>query len=415
MGTAEVDSKQAWLIVVAAVISMFTLFGVAYSFGAFFDSMAEEFDTGSGATAFAFSVTIAVSFVFGRWTGSWGDRVGPRPLLLAAAVSFAAGLLTTTMVPNLYLGYLTYGFGVGFAMALGYVPLVSAVAGWFDTKRSTATGIAVAGIGLGTVVGSPLAATLIDATSWRTTYVIFAIGGASLLLAAAAIARPSPGVSGPTDLPAIRDLAKSSDFRVLYAATIFISLGLFVPFVFIASYAEERGTSAFWASALIGILGGSSVLGRLGLGVIADRLGAVRLFRMAVVTIAVSHLIWLTAGDRYWQLLVYVIVFGAGYGGFIALSPVIVAERFGLGSLGGVLGTLYTSAAFGVLAGPPVAGVFRDQFGYSTAISFAAAATFVAVLILMPLQSQRGFISREAPSTLCASDPAEPHHRRPAP
>ncbi len=362
---------------------MFTVFGVAYSFGAFFESMAEEFDTGSGATALAFSITIAVSFFLARWTGLWGDRYGPRPLLIAAAVSLAAGLLVTTIVPNLYVGYATYGFGVGLAVALGYVPLVSAVATWFDKKRSTAMGIAVAGIGLGTVIGSPAAAALIEATTWRATYVIFAVVGASLLLAAAAMAEKGPASTDPGTLPSWSALFGMRDFRLLYFAVICASLGLFVPFVFIASYAEERGTSEVWAAVLISLIGGASVVGRLGLGALADRVGAMRLFRGSFVVMAASHLIWMGAGDRYWQLVVYAIVLGLGYGGFIALSPVVTAERFGLVGLGGVLGTLYTSAGIGTLFGPPIAGLLRDEFGYTTAVGFAAVMTTLSVGILM--------------------------------
>ena len=385
----ELDSSRSWWIVVAAVASMFTVFWVGYSFGAFFDSMAEEFDTGSGATALAFSITIAVSFFLARWTGQWGDRFGPRPLLVAAAGFLAAGLLATTVVPNIYIGYVTYGLGVGLAVSLGYVPMVSAIATWFDTKRATATGIAVAGIGLGTMIGSPASAALIEATSWRTTYVIYAIGGAAILLAAAVIARPGPAAVDPGELPPIRSLFAKRDFRLLYGATAFATVGLFAPFVFIASYAEERGTSEVWAAVLISVIGGASVIGRLGLGALATRVGSMRLFRLSFTVMAVSHFIWLSAGDRYWQLLLYALVLGGGYGGFIALSPVVTAERFGLVGLGGVLGTLYTAAGVGTLVGPPLVGVFRDEFGYRTAITFATAMTFVAVGILLGFRPSR--------------------------
>lgn len=378
----ELDSPRSWVIVGAAAVSMFTVFGVAYSFGAFFESMAEDFDTGSGATAFAFSITIALGFFLSRWTGLLGDRFGPRPLLIASAFSLAAGLLATTVVPNIYFGYVTYGLGVGFALALGYVPVVSAVATWFETKRSTATGVAVAGIGLGTMVGSPTSAALINATSWRTTYVIYAVVGPALLLAAASVARQGPAAINPGKLPTFGELFAKRDFRILYSAIVFSSLGMFVPFVFVATYAEERGARQVWAAVLIGLIGGASIIGRLGLGALADRVGAMRLFRLSFTVMMFSHLIWLTAGDRYWQLVIYTVVLGLGYGGFIALGPVVTAERFGLVGLGGVMGTLYTSAGVGTLFGPPIAGVLRDELGYGTAIGFAASMTAVAVLIL---------------------------------
>ena len=100
---------------------------------------------------------------------------------------------------------------------------------------------------------------------------------------------------------------------------------------------------------------------------------------------AASHFVWLGAGDRYWQLVVYAAVLGLGYGGFIALSPAVAAQRFGLTGLGGVLGTLYTAAAVGSLGGPPLAGVLIDGPGYSTAISFAGLITVAAAAVLVPL------------------------------
>ena len=379
------DSGRGWLVAAAATTSTFATFGVAYSFGAFFSEMSDEFGAGSSATAFMFSLTVSLSFVFGLWTGRWADRVGPRPVLLAAAASLSASLLLTAVVTNLWLGYLTYGLGVGFAMACGYVPMVATVSGWFDRRRATALGVAVAGIGLGTLVGAPLAARLINLTSWRTTYVIFAIGGGSLLLAAAAAAKRGPAAIAAPQPRRLGELLRIADFKMLYGATVFTSLGLFVPFVFLADYAKERGIGEVQAATLVGLIGGFSIIGRLGLGGLADRFGAKRLYFASFVAMAVSHLIWLVAGANYPALVIYTVILGIGYGGFIALSPEVVAQRFGLNGIGGIIGTLYTSAAIGSLLGPPFAGLLIDKFGYTTAIAFAVLANTLAVIVLIPL------------------------------
>ena len=382
---SELDSKRGWLVALAAATSTFAVFGVAYSFGAFFNSMSDEFGVGSGQTAFFFSATISLSFVLGLFTGRWADRVGPRPVLLAAAASITVGLLATAAAQNIWVGYLTYGVGVGFAVACGYVPMVATVGGWFERQRATALGVAVAGIGLGTMVGSPAAARLIDATSWRTTYVIFAIVSASLLLLASTVAEHGPAAQ-PTATPrSLIELLRHRDFLLLYGSATFTTLALFVPFVFLADYAEERGVSSLRAAVLVGVIGGSSVIGRLGLGTLADRIGIMRLYVGSFVVMAASHFIWLTADGRYSQLVVYAAVLGLGYGGFIALSPAVVAERFGLEGLGGILGTLYTAAAIGSLCGPPAAGVLIDEFGYSTAIWSAAVCSIAGALALFPL------------------------------
>ncbi len=386
-GADQVDSPRGWLVVAAGVMSMFATFGVGYSFGAFFNATSEKFAVGSGATALVFSITISLSFVFGLFTGRWADRVGPRPVLLAAAASLTSGLLLTSVAPNIWLGYLTYGVGVGFAMACGYVPMVATVGGWFVRRRAAALGVAVAGIGLGTMVGSPLAAFTIDRTSLSQTYVLFGLGGGLLLLVAAALAERGPAAAHAPAPKSLAELLAGGEFRRLYVSMLLATLGLFVPFVFLADYAEQRGSSGVTAAVLVGLIGGASVVGRLALGGLADRLGAYRLFVGSVVTMAVSHLVWLTAGDRYEQMAVYAVVLGLGYGGFIALSPAVVAERFGIDGLGGILGTLYTSAAVGSLVGPPVAGMIIDWRGHGTAIIGAAGVTALSVVVLVRGQS----------------------------
>ena len=366
-----IDSRAGWFQVAAALVSMLTVFGVGYSFGAFFESITAEFGAGSGATALVFSITISLSFALGPFTGALADRVGPRPVLLLGAAALSGGLLITSQANSLAVAYLSYGAGVGLAIACGYVPMVANVGGWFVKRRALALGMSVAGIGLGTLLGSPLSAALIDATSWRTTFVVYAIVGGVLLCGCAVVARPGPAAQPSPGLRSFRELMAIGDFASLYLATLCVTFGLFVPFVFLTSYAEDRGADPVAAATLVGVIGGASVIGRLGLGGMADRIGPTRLYRYSYVLMAASHGIWLVSGERFWLMVVYAVVLGFGYGGFIAIGPAVVAVRFGLEGMGGVLGTLYTSAAIGSLLGPPLAGVLIDNAGYSTAIAGA--------------------------------------------
>ena len=89
--SGELDSAEGWVVVAATFLSTFTSFGVVYSFGAFFNSMAEEFGTGKGATALMFSITTALYFGLGLFSGKLADRFGPRPVLLAGAAFLGAG------------------------------------------------------------------------------------------------------------------------------------------------------------------------------------------------------------------------------------------------------------------------------------------------------------------------------------
>ena len=380
----EFDGRDGWVNVAAAFASMFTVFGVAYSFGAFFGPMADEFGSGRSATSAVFSITAGLYFFLGVASGPAVDRYGPRPVLLTGAVAMGVGLALTSIVDRLWLGYLTYGFGVGIGVACGYVPMLAVVGGWFVRRRSMALGIAVAGIGLGTLAVAPLAAALIETLGWRETYRVFAVASAVALSACALVAkRPPAGV--PTDGGDTSPI-RTPAFAAMYVSGLFISLALFLVFIFLVPFAEENGAGKVAAAALVGVVGAASIGGRLGLGLLADRLGSIRMYRACFFVIAASYVIWF-ATTSYPVLFVFAVVFGVAYGGFIALSPSVMAELFGTAGMGRVVGVLYTSAGFGALVGPPIAGLIIDRTGtYRWAIAVAMALAFVGWAVLLRLR-----------------------------
>lgn len=381
---ARLDSGRGWQVVTAAFLSTFTVFGVAYSFGAFFGSMTDEFGTGKGATAFMFAITTFWYFVFGLVSGKAADRWGPRPVILVGAVCLGLGLVLTSRVGSIWVGYVTYGALVGTAVACAYVPMVAAVGGWFVRRRTTALGISVAGIGVGTLVAAPVAERLIDAHGWRTAYVIMGIAGTALLvLASFGAHRPPIDVDQPP-VPLDR-LVRDRGFMTMYAGTFLCSLGLFVPFVFVADYAEDHGTATGPAAALVGIIGAASVVGRLGLGALGARFGSTRLMQVSFGLLTTSFLLWLAAADMYWLLVVFAVVMGIGYGGFIALAPAVAATLFGTTGLGGILGALYTAAGLGGLIGPPLAGAVIDGMSYTAAILMAMVLAAAATMVMLTL------------------------------
>jgi MFS family permease len=386
IGLEHLDSARSWRAVVAAFLSMFAVFGVAYSFGAFFTPMAAEFGTGRSATSLVFSVTAFSYFVLGAASGPAVDRFGPRPVLLAGAAAMGTGLLLTSRVHSIELGYVTYGLGVGIGVACGYVPMVAVVGGWFDRRRSAALGIAVAGIGVGTVVASPLAAMLIDHLGWRRTYVVFAAVSAGLLVVAAMVAERPPRSLGGDGRLALGETMRSRPFLSLYGSCFLLSLSLFQVFVYLPAFAKDRGAGKVAAAALVSVVAGASITGRVVLGTVADRVGRVRTYRACFLVMGVSYGIWLGAPSYAW-LVVFAVVMGGAYGGFIALSPAVIAEVFGTRGLGGLIGFLYTGAGVGALAGPPLAGLLIDARGYWWTIGISMAVALLAWAALIPLRA----------------------------
>lgn len=385
-GTPGRDSARAWVVVAVAFCALFAVFGVVFSYGAFLGPIAAEFGTGRAGASVVFSLTSLVFFLLGAISGPLADRFGPRPLLLAGAAALGLGLAAASQADRLWVAYVTYGAGVGIGVGCVYVPVVAVIGGWFERRRALAIGVAVSGIGLGTLAAAPLAARLIGAYGWRTTYLGFAVSCSVVLAASAVLIVAPPGdttVGRQPTSAAIRTPA----YGWLYLANLLLSMVLFVPFVHLPVFAEDAGVGTVAAAGLVGIIGASSVVGRLMLGGVADRAGSLRSYQVCFLLVGTSFLLW-WAGDGFWLLAAFAAVLGVGYGGFVALSPSVLAEYFGAERLGGLLGVLNTAVGVGSALGPPSVGLVVDTTGsYTPAILALAMLGLAAFAALLPLNS----------------------------
>jgi MFS family permease len=380
------DSLAGWLAAISAFIAGFVGLGVMYTFGVFFTPMEAEFHSSRTATSAFFAITGMLFYLFGSVTGRLSDRFGPRRIVLAGAIIMGSGLALTAAAPQMWTGYLTYGVGVGIGAACAYIPTLALVGGWFIRHRTTALGLAAAGTGCGTLLLPPLAAVLIEAHGWRTAYAWFAAGSFLLLLACAALARRPPlGRAG--QITALRNVVRSRQFVLLYTSWVLATTGLVAAMVFLPPFARASGVSPVAASALVSIIGGMSILGRGGIGYIARRMSLIRLYKLSVLVMAASYLLWLPFTGYGW-LVAFAATLGLGYGVRIALTPVVLIEFFGIGNLGAVLGVFFTASSISAVCGPLVAGLITDQTGsYQWGVAFALAMGvlgFIAVSALRP-------------------------------
>ncbi len=383
----ERDSPHAWRMVAAGFLAAFTLFGVVYSFGAFFKPIAAQFGANRSATSAIFSITSCISFILGPFTGHLADRFGPRRIAAIGAVAIGVGLVATSMTNHLWVAYITYGLGVGIAIACCYVPLIAAVSGWFLKRRNTALGITASGIGVGTLVTAPVAAELIRRLGWREAYVVMAVIATALLLVCAYLIEAAPIELNAPEF-SVRRIIRTGQFKLMYAACMLWTVATSIPFVFLPAYAQGIGIKAVAAAALVGFIGFASTAGRLGLGPLADRFGLIVTYRYCILALGICFSLWLYA-KSYGMLVAFALVMGASYGGAVALTPAVVAELFGTRGLGVILGTLYTGCAIGTLLGPPFCGALIDRTGsYRLAILFTMVVTIASYVILLPLEQR---------------------------
>jgi predicted MFS family arabinose efflux permease len=275
--------------------------------------------------------------------------------------------------------------------------VVGAVQRWFLRRRGFASGLAVSGIGVGTLVMPPLATMLIAALGWRDAYLALGAlaavlgGGAALLIENDPRARGlepdgDPPRSGPQALQAegmsVREAIRSRRFIALYSACLICSFGVFVPFVHLVPYAGDHGVAASTAVLLLGVIGIGSTAGRFFLGGLADRMGRQASLVAMFGGMALSLAIWLVATDVA-ALAVFAFAYGIFYGGWVAVLPAVVMDYFGGRNVSGLIGILYTSVALGTLIGPSAAGFAFDlTHDYSLPILASLVANVVAALIV---------------------------------
>jgi MFS family permease len=138
---------------------------------------------------------------------------------------------------------------------------------------------------------------------------------------------------------------------------------------------------------LIGYIGASSVIGRLGLNALAPRFGLLNMYKAAFAFLLCSYGFWLTA-HSYTSLVLFGLVMGVGYGGIAAMAPAVAASIFGVEGLGELLGVFFTGFGVACLIGPTAAGVLVDHTGdYKWPVFVAAAASIAGLVVIFPLRS----------------------------
>ncbi len=375
----------------------FVGFGSTYSFSAFLPSLQHDFAASRGSVSIIFSLAGFLYFGLGVISGPLADRWGSRLFAVGGMILTGLGLVLASVAQSLAEVYAAYGLGVGLGVGFAYAPAVGAVQRWFIKRRGFASGLAVSGIGVGTLVVPPLAAFLIEALGWRATYLllgIFAVivgaGMAFLIeddpgrrgLAADGSPAPTNGQPRAATSGSVGNTIRSRRFVGLYAACFICSFGLFVPFVHLVPYALDHGIAQSAAVLLVGAIGVGSTAGRFLIGGVADRIGRSLSFLLMFVGMGLSFVIWLFSASL-WPLAGFAFVFGVFYGGFVALAPAVVIDYFGARSASSLIGILYTSVAFGTLIGPPAAGfAFDVSHSYTLPILMSAGAYVVATAVL---------------------------------
>ena len=362
-------------------------------------------------TTSVYSIYLMVTGLSSPIVGMLFDRWGPRALYTGGMASLAGAYLLAPHVQTLWQFYLTIGAMTGIAAAsLGMVPSSSLISRWFRERLGTAISTAFAGLGMGALFIVPSVQYLLQTHDWRQSYHI--MGSVLLFLVPLVFFLPwKRFAAGRPDYIQIKksSVAPERDWTVgaamrtrpfwgLVWVFFFTAMGMFTIMVQTVAYLVEQGFSPIVAATAFGFSSMLSVVGVVGTGAIADRVGPRRIVSLTYVgsILGVLMLLLMTWFPVQGLLVAYVLFFGICQG---ARGPVVssISTRLFAGShVAGIYGLIYASNAVGAGLGSLMAGLLHDLTGsYRPSFVFSVCALFIAGLPFSRVAALRDFHMRQ--------------------
>ncbi|TMS14826.1 Monocarboxylate transporter 4 [Larimichthys crocea] len=407
-GVKAPDGGWGW----AVLAGCFVITGFSYAFpkavSVFFKELIREFGVGYSDTAWISSILLAMLYGTGPLCSVLVNRFGCRPVMMVGGLFASLGMILASFSTSIIHIYLTAGVITGLGLALNFQPSLIMLNRYFSEKRPLANGLSAAGSPVALCCLSPLGQVLQYQYGWRGGFLI--LGGILLnCCVCGALMKPlvAPKAIKAKELDQDnkegteeaekekkKPKAKLLDFSVFkdcgfliytVAASIMV-LGLFVPPVFVVSYAKELGNEDTKSALLLTILGFIDIFARPTCGVIAGlkwvRPRCVYLFSFAMIFNGATDLIGSQAKD-YSSLVVFCIFFGISYGMVGALQFEVLMAIVGTEKFSSAIGLVLLMEAIAVLVGPPSAGRLLDATkNYMYVFLLAGSEVVLSALVL---------------------------------
>lgn len=357
-----------------------------YGFTVFVLPLSRDLGISRAATSLVFGLARAEGALEGPLAGYLIDRLGPRPIMVAAVLLTGAGYVLLYWVESyltlllIYLGVVSLAFGAGFM----HCPMALANS-WFYRWRARAMSLVSSSIGIGGALLTPLLAQVVHSYGWRWGTVL--AGAVFLLLGTplAAMVRRSPEDMGltpdgaspsrlaprPGQPPArgaaaipeadvgVREALRGAPFWLLVVSTLFRVLGLSTVIAHFVPIFDWKGIDQLSASYYLGVFAALSLPTHLAVGWMADRLDKPRLMAVCML-VAAAGLLLLTYARNPLLLWLFLPMFSL----VEAVFPVtwaLVGELYGRRRFATVRGAMGFFYQWGGLIGPYLAGAIYDR------------------------------------------------------
>ncbi|KAJ3318499.1 hypothetical protein HDV06_000432 [Boothiomyces sp. JEL0866] len=297
--------------------------------------------------------------LFGIIAGQLADKIGYAKVSAAGSVIMFGALFIASYSDSYLQLLMAQGVMFGLGAALSYNPAISILSHWFQKRRGFAAGLAASGTGVGGLLLGPLIRAMLETYDWQSSLRYIAIGGCSISFTCACFLKQRIRPSKKNDGVMAHFLADPK-FIGMAIASVFNSLGYFVPFFFITVYSVSNGLSGADGALILGLMNGASAIGRFGLGLAADWFGCMNML-VACLLLSVFSIfaIWTVAHDII-SITLFSIIYGIGVGGYVSVIPSATASLFGKENISTKTASVMFGNSFGNLFGP-IIGAYMIQ------------------------------------------------------
>jgi MFS family permease len=385
---AEPQGNYKWVVVAAGALMGCMAVGAMFSLAVFLQPMTQDTGWSRASISSAMTLNFLIMGVGGFVWGALSDRFGARPVVLAGAILLGAGMVLASRSTTQTEFQLVYGILIGLSAGSFFAPMISTVSAWFDRHRGLAVSLVSAGVGVAPMTMSPLAAYLLSVSDWRTAQMTLGLMVWALLIPASFFVRAapqSPSQPGQSDANAsgmtVPEALRSPAF-IIVATTFFACCATHSgPIFHTVSYAVGCGIPTIAAVTIYSVEGLGGLVGRVVMGIAADRIGPKATLVAGLVLQAVGAGSFILA-QRLPEFYTIAAIFGFAYGGTMPIYAVLIRHYFGQRIMGTVLGAASMISALGMALGPAIGGWIFDTYRSYTGLYLGSLTMGVLAVVL---------------------------------
>jgi MFS family permease len=396
------DIFYGWKIVNSLFWMNAILMGSVFIFGVFFKSLETEFNMSRTTTSLIVSVYMIAMAGVAILAGWALDHYGPKRIVLIMAFLNGLGLLLTSQVFAAWQFFISYSLLLALGSGATYVVSMPLILRWFEQKRGLASGITMAGTGIGQVILAPLTTFFIVNFGWRAGFIALAMISWVIVIPLSFVLKSDPseigllpdgrhsdyGVKTSTEkviVPpvgfSVISVFKTSSFWFIIILNFLMGVCVMMVSTHVVPHITDIGFSAVQAAAVISIMGIMAIVGNFFGGLITDRVGAKRTVIVTALVMAIV-MAWLAHINSLWQIYLFAVIFGLAKGGIVPSAGILYGQAFKVTHISKIMGMIFSSWAIGAAIGPFIGGALFDLKGnYTLAFWVSAIAMVIGALM----------------------------------